>query len=113
MEVAALKLTLGFNRDAFQRPLPELVVSGQRRSKLLLHPQQRRARDEQQGEGQAGKSDIVQQDMIIDDDDFTNQLESDKAVMSQRQTLAGAERQFYNIVTTVFYTIMIIYYFEN
>ena len=51
--------------------------------------------------------------MIIDDDDFTNQLESDKAVMSQRQTLAGAERQFYNIVTTVFYTIMIIYYFEN
>jgi hypothetical protein len=105
VQVAALKLTLGFNRDAFQRPLPELGVSGQRRSKLLLHPQQRRARDEQQGEGQAGKSDTVQQDMIIDDDDFTNQLESDKAIMSQ-QTLAGADRQFYNIVTTVFYTII-------
>lgn len=43
--------------------------------------------------------------MIIDDDDFTNQLESDKAIMSQ-QTLAGADRQFYNIVTTVFYTII-------
>jgi hypothetical protein len=59
VQVAALKLTLGFNRDAFQRPLPELVVSGQRRSKLLLHPQRRRARDGQQGEGQAGKSDTA------------------------------------------------------
>jgi hypothetical protein len=49
---------------------------------------------------------IVQQDMVIDDDDFTNQLERDKAVMSQCQTLAGADRQFYNIVTAVFYIII-------
>jgi hypothetical protein len=55
---------------------------------------------------QTGRVNQVQfsRNMIVDDDDLTNQLESDKVVIPSRQTLENADRQFYNILTTVYHT---------